>query len=401
NWTLRNRFQFFSSDSTTRTAELGRLNEQTGVLRRTWYDGDVKQKDYALQTNVVGKFATGSVKHTLLFGVDLFRQTIDNYSRNGNAPSINIFDPVYGVSRPNRDQLSNSFFNPSETNSLGIYLQDQIALTDNLKLLLGGRFDLVDQQSETTDNSGTSDSEQQDNAFSPGIGIVYQPIQPISLYANFRKSFQPNSGTQPGGSLLEPERGTQYELGVRGEFFNGRLTTNLAAYEITKNNVATNANDPNNPDAVIPVGEQRSRGIELDVAGEILPGLNIIASYAYTDAKITEGEEGQEGNLLNSVPFNAASLWTTYQLQKGDLKGLGFGLGLFYIGERQGDLDNSFELPSYLRTDASIFYRRDNWRLGINVKNLFNVDYIEASQRRNRINPGAPLTVMGTLSVEF
>jgi iron complex outermembrane receptor protein len=97
----------------------------------------------------------------------------------------------------------------------------------------------------------------------------------------------------------------------------------------------------------------------------------------------------------------SSAIWTTYEIQTGSLKGLGFGLGLFYVGERQGDLANTFKLDSYLRTDASIFYRRNNWKLGINFKNLFNVDYIESSYDRNEVHPGAPTAVVGSLSVEF
>ena len=135
--------------------------------------------------------------------------------------------------------------------------------------------------------------------------------------------------------------------------------------------------------------------------GEILPGWNVVASYAYTDAQVTEDNDLPEGNQLPGVPFHAASLWTSYEIQQGNLQGLGFGVGLFYSGERQGDLANSFEIPDYLRTDAALFYRRDNWRAAINVRNLFDVDYIEATQRRTRIDPGAPLTVVGSFSIEF
>ncbi|MHC5732847.1 MAG: TonB-dependent receptor domain-containing protein, partial [Nostoc sp.] len=92
---------------------------------------------------------------------------------------------------------------------------------------------------------------------------------------------------------------------------------------------------------------------ELDITGEILPGWKVIGSYAYTDAEVTEDIDISVGNKLLGVPENQASLWTTYEIQKGDLKGLGFGLGLFYVGRRAGDADNSFELPDYLRTDAA------------------------------------------------
>ncbi|WNN87783.1 TonB-dependent receptor [Gloeocapsopsis dulcis] len=393
-WKIRNRFRYSFSDQTNNRREPGSLNETTGELSREFAEGEGTLRNYELQTDLVGNFATGSIQHTLLFGVDASWLTNRGGSRFEPAPSINIFNPVYGIApRPSRDEFSDVFVLDFQTNTLGFFLQDQITLAENLKLLVGGRFDTIDQSSPS--------SQQQDQAFSPRVGIVYQPIEPISLYTSFSRSFQPNSGTRVDGSLLEPVRGTQYEVGVRGEFLNGRLTTNLAAYEITRSNLAVT--DPDNPDFSIPSGEQRSRGVELDVTGEILPGWNLIASYTYTDARVTKDDNLQPGNLLDGVPFNSASLWSTYEIQTGDFQGLGFGLGLFYVGERQGDLNNSFQVPSYVRTDASIFYRRNNWRAGININNLFNVDYIEATgQRRNRVEgPGAPFTVRGTVSVEF
>jgi iron complex outermembrane recepter protein len=393
NWTLRNRFRFSYEDFTLANADPSRLNQQTGELSRDYIISDSEARTFALQTELIGKFATGSVEHKLLFGVDLSWDTREGAVLFAAAPSINIFNPVYGIAPlPPRDQFPFNFPNRTETNSFGIFLQDQITLAENLKLLVGGRFDNINQTTLT--------SERKSQAFSPRAGIVYQPIEPISLYASFSRSFQPNIRTRVDGSLLEPVRGTQYEVGVRGEFLNSRLITNLAAYEITRSNLAIT--DPDNPRFAIPSGEQRSRGIELDVTGQVLPGWNIIASYAYTDARVTRDNNLQPGNLLDGVPFNSASLWSTYEIQTGDFQGLGFGLGLFYVGERQGDLNNSFQVPSYVRTDASIFYRRNNWRAGININNLFNVDYIEATgQRRDRIDPGAPFTVRGTLSVEF
>jgi iron complex outermembrane receptor protein len=392
-WKIRNRFRYSSSDQISSSLEPLRLNESTGQLGREFSVGEYTLRNYELQTDLVGNFATGSIQHTLLFGVDL--SWLNNKGENPfeTAPSINIFNPVYGIVRPSRDELSELFSFETQTNTLGFFLQDQITLAENLKILVGGRFDTIDQSSLS--------SGRQDQAFSPRVGIVYQPIKPISLYTSFSRSFQPNTRTRADGSLLEPVRGTQYEVGIRGEFLDGKLTTNLAAYEITRSNLAVT--DPNNPRFAIPSGEQRSRGIELDVTGQVLPGWNLIASYAYTDARVTKDNNLQPGKLLNGVPFNSASLWSTYEIQTGDFQGLGFGFGLFYVGERQGDLNNSFQIPSYLRTDASLFYRRNNWRAGININNLFNVNYIDApGDRRGRIEaPGAPFTVRGTVSVEF
>lgn len=136
--------------------------------------------------------------------------------------------------------------------------------------------------------------------------------------------------------------------------------------------------------------------------GEILPGWNIIGGYAYTDARVTEDNTIPEDDFLLSVPENAANLWTTYEIQGGDLQGLGFGFGLIFVGERQGDLPNSnFQVPSYVRADAALFYRQDNWRAAINVNNLFDTEYYESAASRTNVYPGAPINVQVTLSYEF
>jgi len=403
NWTLRNGVRFFTTDNSFRFARADTLDEATGELTRSdWSDNESSFWNYALQTSIQGQFSTGALEHTLLVGVDLFRltDTFDNRSSIEPIeppPPINIFAPEYGLGdRPSRDDLTDIFRFEDKIDNLGIYLQDQITVTNSLKFLLGGRFDIINQNS----SFNGEESEQQEQAFTPRLGIVYQPLEPLSLYASFSQSFTPNSGTTVEGDLLSPERGTQYEVGMRGELFDGRLTANLAAYNLTKRNIAVT--DPNNIDFSIAIGEQRSRGIELDVIGEISPGWNIIASYAHTDAEVTEdGGSSLEGNQLADVPRNAASLWTSYEIQRGDLQGLGFGVGLFFVGDRSGNLENDYEIPSYVRTDASIFYRRDSWRVAINFKNVFDVDYIQNAGFGRTSNPGAPFTVLGSIAVEF
>lgn len=158
---------------------------------------------------------------------------------------------------------------------------------------------------------------------------------------------------------------------------------------------------PNNPLFSIATGEQRSRGVELDIAGQILPGWNAIASYAYTDARVTRDNSFSVGNRLEGIPEHSISLWTTYEIQQGDLRGLGAGVGFNYVGNRQGDLANSYELGSYFLTNAAIFYRRDNWRAAINFKNIFNVDYSNLPFVNTRIDVGEPFTVIGSFSVQF
>jgi iron complex outermembrane recepter protein len=234
---------------------------------------------------------------------------------------------------------------------------------------------------------------------------VYQPSENVSLYTSYSQSFRQAVGQNPDNRLFEPTRGTQYEIGVKADFLGGKLSTTLAAYNLIKTNVLTPDPDPilAQQGFQVQVGEQQSRGIELDIAGEILPGWKIIASYALTDAKVTADNSipSVVGNRLIGVPENQASLWTTYEIQKGNLQGLGFGLGLFYVGERQGNIANSARMDDYLRTDAAIYYRRDGFNTAINVRNLFNIDYLTRAFDSLYVLRGEPFTITGSVSWEF
>jgi iron complex outermembrane recepter protein len=405
---LRNRFQFLDSDESNLNTNAGELDEATGNLFRDYFNSENEYKIYAMQTDLTSEFKTGSVDHQLLFGFDLQRNTVGGFFKtpsdafdysveNRQTPTINVFNPIYNLRPPDTSTFILQRDDLATTDNLGIFLQDQIAITDNLKLLAGGRFDILTQKLD--DKLNDIESSESKNAFSPRLGIVYQPIQPLSLYASYSRSFAPNSGTLADGSLLKPTRGTQYEAGMRIAL-NPSLAATLAAYEITKTNISTT--DPINSAFSIAVGEQRSRGIELDVSGEVLPGWSIISAYSYTDAEIIESNDYPVGTIVPNVPSNQFSIWTTYELQKGSWKGLGMGLGLFYVDTRQGDLENSYEVPSYTRTDVAVYYERNNWRAGINFQNLFDVRHFENSDLgRTTVIPGAPFTVLGSVAVEF
>ena len=255
-------------------------------------------------SSAIGMGLTGSIEHQIVFGIDLSRFDIrtPKYIDFDAAP-IDIFNPVY--EQPLGDITTTDSRNIQVTDSLGIYIQDQITLVENLKLLLGGRFDTFSQRYEfLTDGSQSSQSE---SAFSPRLGIVYQPIPAVSLYASYARAFTPGTGTGSLGLDLqfEPQRGTQYEVGVKADL-SDRLSTTLAFYDLTRTNVLTD--DPNNPGFSIQTGEQRSRGIELNVVGEILPGWRIFTGYAYTDAQISEDNTFPVGNQLNNTPENSFNL---------------------------------------------------------------------------------------------
>jgi iron complex outermembrane recepter protein len=403
-WKLRNSFRLVSSETSDFRLD-SLLIDDSGILERGFRRNNDINENYSLQTNVVGEFTTGKVEHQLLAGVDLDRAT--GVGIQGRLPDDPVFlidvftqeaDPVPDIEP--EDLTSFARDENIRADLLGIYLQDQISISEQFQFLVGGRLDIYEQKS--IDFTEDLTAEQSQERFSPRVGLVYQPIKPISLYASYSTSFNPDpfNSTTVAGDVLEPSTGTQYELGVKGEFLNKKLATTLAFYQIDRTNIATT--DPDNPDFSIAAGEVRSRGIELDLAGEIVPGWKVIAAYAYTDAEITEDNLFAVGNKLENVPENSASFWTSYQIQQGSLQGLGLGAGVFFVGDRQGDLDNTFTLPSYVRTDAAIFYRQDNWQANLNFQNLFDVDYIRSSETfREAVRPGDPFTVIGSVSVNF
>ncbi|MFQ4146035.1 TonB-dependent siderophore receptor [Chlorogloeopsis sp. ULAP02] len=349
---------------------------------------------YYLDTNLLGQFSTGSINHQLLVGFSLSRdESRNNFAFGVPLIPVDIFNPVYDQTFASPDPSTDSF---RTRDTLGIYLQDQITLAENLKLLLGGRVDIFEER--TTDRLANTETSQSDTAFSPRVGIVYQPIAPISLYASYSQSFTPTIGTSARGETFQPGRGTQYEVGIKADL-TSRLSTTLAFYDLTRSNVTTT--DPDNPNFSVQTGEQRSRGIELDISGEILPGWNIIGGYAYTDARVTKDNTIPVGNRLYSAPNHAFNLWTTYRIQTGDFRGLGFGLGFYYVGEVAADLANTLELPSYFRTDAAIFYERDQFRAALNFRNLFDVEYYTAWGSGENVYLGNPFTVQGTISWKF
>ncbi|MBD2775785.1 TonB-dependent receptor [Iningainema tapete] len=396
NWQVRNAFRASFFRNTAETNFPASLRPDKRTLQRNSIKTLAAPTDiYTLDSYIVGKFNTGSIQHQIVAGFDLFRE-LNSTNLETRTSTIDIFNPAVRTFASTISRQDNKF----TRDALGLYIQDQITLFENLKLLLGGRFDIISEKYEDFIPITRPEKFRQNEAFSPRVGIVYQPIKPISLYASYNRSFTQVTGTTFDTTLFEPERGTQYEVGIKADL-NDKISATLAFYDITRSNVLIT--NPSDTRFSLQVGEQKSRGIELDIGGEILPDLNIIASYAYTDAYVSKEPLRPQlvDNTLNNVPKHSASLWTTYEIQTGSFQGLGFGLGFYYVGDRQGDIANSFEIPNYVRTDAAIFYKRNNFRAAVNIKNLFDITYFESVTNNLRVYPGAPVTVQGTIAWEF
>ncbi len=401
-WRLRNTFRFaWEEDYQDAVASDGlgpdlRTQARSAFITSPEAGYSFAKNSYEATLAAIGEFETFGVDHELVIGADFFYEVgLSPLFLQQEIGSIDIFNPVYN------QQLGaiTDTFDPSRdtATSIGVYVQDQITFSDQFILLLGGRIDSVEQSSlDVLTDTRTS---QNDVAFSPQVGLVYMPDENISVYGSFSRSFEQETGRSLDDELFEPSRGTQYEIGVKADWLNDQLSTTLSLYNLTRSNVLTS--DPRNFDFSIQTGEQRSRGVELNVVGEILPGWNVIAGYAYADAQVTKDNDIPEGNQISNVAENAANIWTTYTIQEGDFEGLGFGLGLFYVGSRPGDLENTFNLPAYLRTDAAVYYNRDSFRAQLNFKNLLDTRYFESANGRDRIFPGSPFEVLATVGWEF
>lgn len=399
NFSVRHALQYLQYEPERYAPLFDSINEATGELNRLAYFAGGTYRRFFTNAEAIAEFNTGSIRHQVLFGVE-YRHDAEEpeFQFSDLYAPINIFDPVY---TDDPYDIEPTFFRDDNIDTIAVYLQDQIELLPNLNLLAGIRYDSADQFRTTQDlGQPREEFEQTDSEFSPRFGIVYQPIEPLSLYASYTTSFNPSFGASrnPDNSTFDPETGQQFEVGLKADL-SEQLSLTLAAFDIRRQNVSTP--DLNNPEFSVQTGEVTSRGIELILGGEILSGWNITTAYTLLDAFVSEDNTDIVGNGLANAPDNQFSLWTTYEIQRGDLAGLGFGLGFLYLSDRPGNLSNTFDLPSFFRTDAAIFYKRDNWRAQLNVENLFDVEYFSSSDEFLGVTPGAPFSVLATVSVEF
>ena len=380
--------------------------ETTGELLRAYVDQQNNLDSYFGTLDITGKFTTGIVKHKFLAGWDNYNvaSTSQNYLSLANP--INIYNPQY---QPiDTSQVQKNFQN----NNLqwnGVYFQDQITLFDKLHILGGGRYDWMSETAGFSDQSlalaSTNNSNLQNGRFNPRAGLLYQPWQWLSLYSNYiESSGAANTNMGVNGKILQPETAEQVEAGFKTAFFEDRLTSTVAFYSLTKQNMIIPIAGTFFSEAI---NKARSQGIEMDIAGRISENLNLIANYTYTEAVILESnlKRINAGNQLWNVPKNAGSLWAKYDLQQETLRGLSLGAGVFFQGQKQGDIANTYQLPGYGRVDALVKYKIPEAKttLQFNVENLLNQHYYAASLPNNiyAISPGAPITFIGSIKVQF
>jgi len=346
------------------------------------------------------RFETGPAQHTLLAGIDFYRSTYDRDRHPGTATPLDIRDPDYG----NNPIIMRGTNIGDETvgRQVGLYLQDQIKLYDRVVLLLGGRYDRS--RSRVTSHFTGATQRQNDSALTGRAGLVYLFDNGLAPYLSFSQSFSPEMGTDRQGDAFKPTRGTQYEAGIRYQPPETNLLLSASVYQLTRTNVLTP--DPNDASFSVQTGKVRSRGLELE-ARTSFDALNLVAAYAYTDARtIRDNNPAMENERVFNVPYHAASLWADYGLDRFGLRGLRVGAGVQYLSStNMPGFDR--DVPGRTLVDAMLRYefgaldsRLEGTALTLNVNNLFDRNYYTCVNA-NACRYGTPRTVMAKLSYRW
>jgi iron complex outermembrane receptor protein len=373
--------------------------------------------------NITGDFDLGPIQNKIIAGLNLGKETADlnriqfynlpaQYNRSvynpvlGNLPSLDSFPSV----NPNTPANLNDRF--STDKAFGAYFSDLVTFTDQWKLMLGLRYakddlSIFDKKIATVPHQSASNDD-----WLPMAGLLYEPTSSLSFYISYSTSFVPvpaNTIDINGLYSFSPTTADSIEGGVKGYFFNHRLTLTLADFDIRKKNVV-NSFSCSFGTCSDQVGEEESKGVELEADAQPLDNWQISGGYSYLDAHVTKSDIGpQNGARLTNVPENNAHLWTRYDFQEGALHGLGVGLGVSYVGERTGLLPTAtssalLKLPSYTVADAALYYKlNDRVDLTLKVTNLFDTTYYESAgfTADIQIVPGEPRTLTLTARTHF
>lgn len=402
NWNLKQHYLQQDWRFDARQVLAGPMQADNQTQSRNLLNSAQNVNTRSMNLDLDGKFELFGARHNVLIGVDTFRAETLADQFFGAGPTINIFNPTYGLVNFDAIARNSNFYRKEDWS--GVYLQDQVTLFDKLHVLVGGRYDSVKTGAVSSPISMeaaiAARIERSDDEFSPRFGVLYQLRDWLSVYGSYTESFGANNGVSVSGQAFDPQRGKQYEVGFKTESAEKRLSSTVALFDLTKYNILTA--DPNNPGFQILAGEAKSTGLEVDVAGQVTDKLDLLATYAYTRARYTRNNNGLQGNRLENSPRNQGSLWATYRFSEA----FRIGLGAVAVGNRQGDPNNSVQLPGYGRIDAMLAYTQ---RLGdslltvqLNAYNLLDKDYYaNTSGSRNSVIPGAPRSFLGSVKYEF
>jgi catecholate siderophore receptor len=389
------------------------VNAATGTrtLGIEAYRDPTQRQNLLSQTDLIWNVSTGALSHVFLAGFEYGDQDTRNEringfftgvptTSNGRRTVVSLADPLVVPNVEFRAGAAHPGNRAVETDAevLAFYLQDQISIGQYFDIVAGLRYDRFKLRVENLFNGQAVD--RTDDLWSPRLGLVFKPIEPLSIYASYSRSYLPQSGDQflsldLTSAALEPEKFDNYEIGVKWDI---RPTLNLtgAVYQLDR----TNTRAPLTGGVVVLSGEQRSRGLELQLHGEITRRWRMTAGYALQDAEIrTATTACTTGDCdVAQVPRHQTSLWTRYDVTRR----IGAGLGVYHQSKTFASITNAVVLPSYTRVDAAAFFTiTPQIQAQINFENLFNERYFATAHNDNNITPGAPTTVRGTVRFSF
>ncbi|WP_418609164.1 TonB-dependent siderophore receptor [Pseudoalteromonas sp. US3C1013] len=393
----------FSSDAELAPSRQSLFDDGHTLTRQQRYR-DYEVDDTSLKFELSGHFDTAGITHHLLIGADAYkydlRTGLYRYRGGNGTYTVDIYQPNYNVARPEVGLL---YENNEQQDAYGIYVQDQMDLTDKIKLLVGLRFDSVDQDILETKSGVLSSSSQ--SQVSPRVGLVYELNNAVTLYSSYSEGFLPLSGTDANGDPFGFEYSDSFEVGAK--FSYQGITGTLALFDATKSNMLVA--DPVNVGFSAPIGKANSKGVELDLSTYITDDTKFNLSYAYIDASTANdiinadwGVPIKKGSPLVNVPKNNLNLTLSHQMAVLG-KELELGASYQYTSERLGDAaDLTFNLPSYQL--VGIFGQvnlTERTKLNISVNNILDEEYAQSSYNALWVYPGAPTQFKMSLAYQF
>jgi len=401
---IRNRTSFGNYDRFYQNYVPGAVTSDKTKVALTSYNNATKRRNFFNQTDVTFAVSTGTIKHTFLAGAELGRQLTNNFRNTGffnNATTSTLVpynDPTINTPVTFRQSPTDAN-NNLETNLAASYVQDQIELTRRVQFVMGLRFDYFDLRFHN--NRKAENLRRIDNLVSPRAGVIFKPLDDISLYANYSVAYLPSSGDQFSSlttitQQVKPEKFSNYEVGAKWDV-KRNLSLTTALYRQNRTN--TRASDPNDPTRILQTGSQRTNGFEFDLNGTITDRWNLVGGYAYQNAFITSDTiAAKAGSQVAQVPHHTFSLWNNYRLWQG----LRLGLGIIHRADMFAAIDNTVILPGYARADAAAFYSiNEHWVIQANIQNLLNKKYYINADNNNNISPGSPRAIRIGLTTRF
>ncbi|HFG6953390.1 TonB-dependent receptor [Acinetobacter baumannii] len=353
-----------------------------------------------VQQELSALFNTGFLKHNTLIGIEYSKQHKDELVWSKARQITNIFNPQLENWTPLDTNIDADTNNTNTFENYGVYLQDLMTVTDQLKVLVGLRYDNLSQDRDDQ-SSKNVDLNRTDNTYSPRIGVVYQPVNNLSIYTSYNRSFQPLADSfvfYQNSDDLRPTKTENYEIGAKWDV-NDQLNVTLALFEMSQTNIQNK--DPNDPKglAAILAGEQKTKGVELSLTGHLTDQLSVLAGYSYMDGKIEKSAIGFTGNHSALTPNNTANLWLKYQINDHWYAAVG-GRG---ESSRFSASDNKNVLPGYAVVNAALGYQSERYDVNLNLNNLFDRDYfVSGHSGANDSNMmGDPLNAQVALRYRF